>query len=205
VVHLHPEPSSCTAADAALQAHGHLGGDAALAIYDAVKLLARDSKPLGGLRDREAKRFDIILDQTARMGRILHRHGVLLLVIVSQINVKRVTILKAKNDPPVGTHDDRPNALKIANEKMKAKTWTVHVFHFFRRIQEAENVFDLLDVLGAHAFAVTILEQALKAFVAKADNHGLWSPEYVTCHITCVNEVARSRPPFEETNNLKLR
>jgi hypothetical protein len=92
-------------------------------------------------------------------------------MIVSQINIKCVAVLKAKNDPPVCTHNYRPNPLKVANERMEAETWTVHVFRFFCHIQEAENVLDLLDVLSVHAFAITVLEEALKAFVAKADDH----------------------------------
>jgi hypothetical protein len=46
---------------------------------------------------------------------------------------------------------------------MKAESRNVHVFDFFRRIQEAENIFDPLDVLRAYAFANTVLEKALKA------------------------------------------
>jgi hypothetical protein len=92
-------------------------------------------------------------------------------VIVNQINVKRIAVLKAKNDPPIGTYDHRPNTFKIANKRVKAETRTVHIFHRFRRIQEAENVFDLRDMGSAHTSVVAVLEKALKAFVAKADNH----------------------------------
>src|SRR5260370_1902095 len=102
----------------------------------------------------------------------------LLLVVVGQINVKSVASLEAKNDPPVGTHNNGPKAFKVADETMKAESGNVHVFDFFRRIQEAENIFDPLDVLCAYAFANTVLEKALKALVAKADDH--WSSVRLT-------------------------
>jgi hypothetical protein len=72
----------------------------------------------------------------------------LLSVIVCQINVKRGAIIKAENDPPAGTHDDGPNATKVADERMKAETWTVHVFHIFRLFQEA-GIFSIFSTCSA--------------------------------------------------------
>jgi hypothetical protein len=76
--------------------------------------------------------------------RILHRHGSPPFS-GNRSNQKRCQ-LEAKNDPPVGTHNDGPKAFKVADERMKAESRNVHVFDFFRRIQEAENIFDPLDV-----------------------------------------------------------
>jgi L-rhamnose isomerase len=95
----------------------------------------------------------------------------LLSMIVDQVNVKRVAGLEAKNDPPVRTHDDGPKAFKIANESVKAESRNVHVFDCCRRIQEAENVVNPLDVLCPHTLAIIVLEETLEALVAKADNH----------------------------------
>jgi hypothetical protein len=95
----------------------------------------------------------------------------LLSMVVGQINVKCVASLKAKNDPPVGTHDDGPKAFKIANESVKTESRNVHVFDCYRRIQKTENIIDPLDMLWADAFAITIFEEAFKALVAEADDH----------------------------------
>jgi hypothetical protein len=94
-------------------------------------------------------------------------------VVVRQINVESIAIFKAKNDPPVGAHNNRPKAFKIANERMQAQSRKVHVVDPFGCIQKAENIVDPLDVLCAYAFSIAVIEKTLKAFVAKADDH--WS------------------------------
>jgi hypothetical protein len=68
-------------------------------------------------------------------------------VIVNEINIKRFAILKSKNDAPVGSYGYRPEVLQVAAQSMKPKARHIHVADIFGHIQQAENCFDLLDVL----------------------------------------------------------
>jgi hypothetical protein len=92
-------------------------------------------------------------------------------VVVRQINIESVAIFKAKNNPPVGAHDNRPKALEVTDEGMQAQSRKVHVFDPLRRIQKAENIFDPLNVFRAYTFSITVVEEALKILVTKAHDH----------------------------------
>ena len=72
---LHAKPDVRGAAEGALKADGHFGGDGAAAGNDVVKLLAGDTKAAGGGGNRKAKRFEIVAHQFAGMGRVFHWHA----------------------------------------------------------------------------------------------------------------------------------
>jgi hypothetical protein len=42
-------------------------------------------------------------------------------VAVDQVNVARSAVGKAENDPPIGTHGDRPKASELALERMQPR------------------------------------------------------------------------------------
>src|SRR5579883_2190349 len=172
VIHLHAKPSLGAAADAALKPHRHLRRNGALSADDAVKLLAGYAKPCGRISDGKAKRVDFVLDQPPRMGRILHRHDTTLLsVVIHQINIEGVAVFEAENNPPVRTHGHGPKTLAIAGQRVKPERRQIHVLNPRGCCEQAEDVFDTLDMLRVDAFAVALLIQAFQTLVAKAGDH----------------------------------
>jgi hypothetical protein len=64
------------------------------------------------------------------------------LVVVHQINVERVTVNEAENNPPVAGYRNALHALKIALESVKAIARQIKIRRPLRPIQVTENVRD---------------------------------------------------------------
>ena len=79
---------------------------------------------------------------------------------------------------------------RVSQKKEGPKGRKVHVLNRSGSVQEAEDVFDLPDLLRTDALAITALEQAFKPFMTKAGDHEpLVAGVNVTCNITCVNKT----------------
>jgi hypothetical protein len=92
-------------------------------------------------------------------------------VVIDQIDVGG-TILKAKDNPPVCPHGDRPKALAVAYERVEAEARQVHVFRCLGAVENEEDVFDLLQEVGADAPAVAIPEKTLQSFASEIPYRG---------------------------------
>ncbi len=54
---------------------------------------------------------------------------------VDQIDVERVAIVEAEDNPPVSAYGNGPKSLKISAKWMEPQAREVHVLHFFRSFE----------------------------------------------------------------------
>ena len=66
-------------------------------------------------------------------------------MIVDQIDVEGISILKAKDDPPVAGHSHAPKSLKVASERMEAKAVNTHILGLLGDIEARQDALDSAD------------------------------------------------------------
>jgi len=95
------EPAFRTAAKGLRQPDGHFRGNACMAVKQQGKGLAGYAETLGCPGNGQAQGLEAQFpDDLARMWGILHGHGVLLLVIINQIDIDDLTFLKTEKIKP---------------------------------------------------------------------------------------------------------
>lgn len=92
-------------------------------------------------------------------------------MIVDQIDIIGIAIVEPKDYAPVGPDSHTPESLQFSFKWMQCKAGEAHVFRSLRPIQNSENVFDLLNVIGPDAFGSPVFKQAFQAFVLEGSNH----------------------------------
>jgi hypothetical protein len=80
------------------------------------------------------------------------------LVVVHQINVERVTVNQAENNPTVARYRNAPQAPKVALEGVKAVARQVEVGCTLRSIQVTKNVRDSARLIGTDLARVPLVE-----------------------------------------------
>src|SRR5207245_9507448 len=90
-------------------------------------------------------------------------------VVVDIVNVKCVTLGKAKNHAPIRANRYRPKAFQPALERMQPESRQVHVCNGSRRIQTGENVTQLLRMLAHHATRVVVLIEPFQSFAVLSE------------------------------------
>jgi hypothetical protein len=88
-------------------------------------------------------------------------------VVISQIHVVHAAILKAKNDPPVGSHGDAPELFEIAFKAVQPKARQVHILGVAGAIQNGKDVFDLGELIGANPTSVPFSKSCFKPLCLK--------------------------------------
>lgn len=68
---------------------------------------------------------------------------------------------KAEDYPPIGSHCDRPETLRLAFERMKPKTRHIHIGNRSSGIKSRQNVSQLHRMFSHHATRVVFLVEAL--------------------------------------------
>ena len=81
-------------------------------------------------------------------------------MVVGQFNIKNVGFFKTKNNPPVRPDRDRPMALEVSLQGMKAKRRLVEVVDRASRLEGGENAADFLDHVRSDLAAIILLEEA---------------------------------------------
>ena len=61
-------------------------------------------------------------------------------MIINEVDIACIAVLKAERNPPVGALRDRPEALKIASQRMQAKARQAYVLHRGGGIEQTEDV-----------------------------------------------------------------
>src|ERR1700730_18313246 len=103
---------------------------------------------------------------------ILHRHGLgLLSMVIDIIDIQRIAIRKAKNNPPVGSNCHRPKAFPHIFEWMKPNPGQIHILDRARGIKPREDVAKLPRMFGDHAALVVVLMKTLQALVTERPYH----------------------------------
>ncbi len=95
------------------------------------------------------------------------------LVIVNQINVQRISALKAEDHAPIGPDSHSPETFEAAFEAVQPKAGQIHVFRLAGTVQNGEYIFDFLYVIGLYAFRFTLLKQPLQPLVPETLNQQL--------------------------------
>ena len=91
-------------------------------------------------------------------------------MIVDQIDLTGIAILEPKHYAPVRPDSNTPESLQFSFKWMQGKAGKVHAFRSLGAVQNAENIFDLLNVIGGDAFGFAISKQAFEALVLEASN-----------------------------------
>jgi hypothetical protein len=92
------------------------------------------------------------------------------LVVVHQINVERVTVNQAENNPPVARYRNAPQAPKVALEGVKAVARQVEVGCTLRSIQVTKNVRDSANLIGTDLTRVAVVKE-LQSPATKRPDH----------------------------------
>jgi hypothetical protein len=94
-------------------------------------------------------------------------------VIIGQVNVKSVTILEAKDDPPVAGYGHAPVAFQVSLERVKPVSRQIKVSRRFRPVEMRQNVPDTGRLIGPDSAWVVLLEQAPQTLMPKRPYHPL--------------------------------
>lgn len=94
-------------------------------------------------------------------------------MVVDQIDFISIAIVEAKYKTPIAGNHDRPQACKIAFQRMQPVSWQIHVFSLIGFVQARKNPFKLVCILWLHLPAVPLLEEKAKTFVPEAKDHRL--------------------------------
>jgi hypothetical protein len=92
-------------------------------------------------------------------------------VIIYQIHVKRVAVLKAKNNPPVAGYGHAPTAFQAASQRVKPVPGQAEIARVVRLIEMRQRVADAPDLIGPHTARIVALEQAFQSPVTKRPYH----------------------------------
>jgi hypothetical protein len=94
------------------------------------------------------------------------------LVIIQIVDLKRLAIRESKDDAPIGSDNDRPQALQLPLKPMKPETGKVHIVHGYSCVHPRENIAQLRQVLRVYSPRVVVFIEAFQPLVAKGLNHG---------------------------------
>jgi len=79
--------------------------------------------------------------------------------------------VKAEDDAPVCPDCNTPKTFKVAFQSVQPETGQVHVFGPVGLVQNGKDIFYFLNVIGAHASGLPILEEPFEALMPEALNH----------------------------------
>jgi hypothetical protein len=92
-------------------------------------------------------------------------------MIVNEIYVESISVLEAKDDPPVAGHGNAPISLEVASERMEAKAVNTHILNLLGDIETTQDAFDPADQVRPHSTTVSPLVEALQAAVPEPQDH----------------------------------
>jgi hypothetical protein len=92
-------------------------------------------------------------------------------VVIHQINIERVTVNEAEDNPPVAGYRSAPRALQVALESVETIARQVEVGRALRCIQMTQNVSDPARLISANLAGIPLLEQAFQTPVPESAYH----------------------------------
>ena len=110
------------------------------------------------------------------------------LVVVDQLDVKRICALKPENNTPVGPHRDGPKPLQVALKGVKTITGKVHRPRRVGLIEADKDIVHDLQQVGPYSAPIAELVEALQAPVFEAPDQRSQCKAYI---VSC---QARSPP-----------
>jgi hypothetical protein len=101
----------------------------------------------------------------------IHKLCAAALVVIDQINIRRVALLEAENDPPVRAHGDAPVPGKIAPQRMPPETRNVALRRPHSLVEPREHGGNFVHMVWVDLAAVVVFVKAAKAAMSKVPNH----------------------------------
>src|SRR5579864_7262394 len=175
---LHAEKVVHVRAERLFYAQGHLRRERGLAVEKVREGSSANLQNLRRLRDVEAEGLDDLgSDQVARMGRVLHGHCGLL-VVVDQVHIAggvRLFVV-AENQAPVSSDGQAPESFQTALERVQFPSGKpADLVEAFTGFKGEQKLAQLIHHRGWHPPGVIIRMELPQPFVAKADKPHLSS------------------------------
>ena len=97
-------------------------------------------------------------------------------VIVSVINVNRVSVFKQEGHPPIPRYRDGEAPGEWICHGVQPKAWQVHILRVSASVEHREDANELADMLRSHpSRAVTVVERPQSSVLERTDHNGnLW-------------------------------
>ena len=92
-------------------------------------------------------------------------------MVVHQVNVNGVAAFKAEYHTIIRPYRDGVETFQVSFEGVKPEARKIHVPYGAGAVQDGQNVFNLLDVIGTNAFAVAVFEKPFQSLVPKTLYH----------------------------------
>ena len=92
-------------------------------------------------------------------------------MVIHQVNVVRVAVLEAEDDPPISRHGDAPEPLQVAFERMEAIAVNIKIPYLMRDIEARQSGLYPINEVGANLASIAALVEPLEAASPKAPNH----------------------------------
>ena len=90
-------------------------------------------------------------------------------MVVDQVEIEGVTVLKSEDEAPIAADRQAPAAFEFAFELVEPVAGKApQVVERLRGIELGQHPLEALDLIGANAAGVVVLEQPSEAFMAKA-------------------------------------
>lgn len=105
-------------------------------------------------------------------------------MIVHKVDIRRLAILEAENDPPIGAHGQRPKPSEIAFQRMQPKGRIIEIGRLLGGVQQGQYLLDLAHMLGIHAFGIVVFEKLAQSFVPKILDPILGRFDKTRCKVT---------------------
>ena len=75
-------------------------------------------------------------------------------MVINQLDINGIRSLKAKNNPPVGSHRDGPEALQISFKSMQVVTGKIHCLRRHRPIEGGQYALDFFPQVWTNAAGI---------------------------------------------------
>jgi hypothetical protein len=92
-------------------------------------------------------------------------------MIIKQLNITHVSVLKPKNDPPIGADGDSPESLSVAFEGMQAIAGKIKSLRSARGVERSQNIFDLVDEISSDLAAVATFVTSFQPLMLETYDH----------------------------------
>ena len=79
-------------------------------------------------------------------------------MVIDQINIVGIAFLESEDDAPVRPYGHAPKALEITFQGVEMKTGQVHVLRLSGKVQDGQDILDLLEMIGADGLGLAFLK-----------------------------------------------
>lgn len=150
-----------------MQAQGHFCTNAGFAVQDAGEGYARDAELLRGSADADAQfGQDVVADKRAGMGRVVHTHG-LLLVVVLIVHDFGMAVFKPEGDAPIPANLHAPMPFEVSGQRMQFPAREIHVVGRLRAVQTNKDIGNPGGVRRLNARLAASSEEGFQPFVTE--------------------------------------